>query len=59
MSEDLVCVGFNSHDCETIYKCPCCGEFYYSWNLCSRGIEIGDAFECDYCKAQLRMKETQ
>lgn len=45
MSKDLVYVGFSSHDCETIYKCPCCGEFYYSWNLCSRGIEIGDVFE--------------
>lgn len=57
MAEDLVYVGFSSHDCESIYKCPCCGTFYYSWNLWNRGIKNGDVFECDHCKVQLRMKE--
>ena len=56
MSEDLVYVGFSSHDCEVIYKCPCCDNFYYFWNLFYRGIKTGDVFECDYCKAQLKFK---
>ena len=56
MVEDLVYVGFSPHDCEVIYKCPCCGNFYYSWNLFYRGIKTGDVFECDYCKVQLKSK---
>ena len=40
-SNKLVVTGFSSHDCETHYKCPFCGEHFRSWS-----IPIRKVFKC-------------
>lgn len=37
----LIPVGYSSHDCESHYKCPFCGEPYRSWSM-----TIGKVFTC-------------
>lgn len=42
--------GFNSHDCETWYKCPVCDKKFGSWSLPS-GAKIAN---CPYCGTELQ-----
>ena len=37
----LIVTGYSSHDCETHYKCPFCGEPYRSWS-----IKTNEVFTC-------------
>lgn len=56
MGHSLIYDGFDPYDGDEVYKCPCCGERYYSWDLCHCGVEAGSDFECKKCKIQLVFK---
>lgn len=50
----LVYVSFNSHDCETIYKCPYCNKLVSSWLLPSAyATENGEKAFCPYCNKEV------
>lgn len=46
---ELIPTGYNSHDCESFYKCPFCGHEYRSWELFHKGIKTESDFECFQC----------
>jgi DNA-directed RNA polymerase subunit RPC12/RpoP len=53
MGHSLIYDGFDPYDGDEVYKCPCCGKRYYSWDLIRSGIELGDSFECEKCDIKL------
>ena len=56
MGHSLTYDSFDPYDGDEAYKCPCCGERYYSWDLSKRGIKHGESFKCDRCKILLTLK---
>lgn len=42
--EKARCIGFNNHDCESIYKCPYCENILYGWGIKTRKINL-----CNKC----------
>lgn len=47
---DLIYMGFSSHDCESWYQCPKCGERYGDWSFVNGGVTITDGkFKCHKC----------
>ena len=46
---ELISTGYNSHDCESFYRCPFCGYEYSSWGLFHKGIKTESDFECFQC----------
>lgn len=47
---EAIYMGFNSHDCETQYKCPVCNRNFGGWSLPS-GAKIAG---CPCCGSELR-----
>ena len=47
---EAIYIGFNSHDCETRYKCPVCNGNFGSWSLPS-GAKIAN---CPCCGTELQ-----
>lgn len=50
-------VGFNSHDCESWYRCPECGKEYGSWGFFHRKMLPNTVFKCEDCGTQLIVPE--
>lgn len=48
-------IGYSSHDAETWYKCPKCGEKYGGWSFVNGSIILTDGmFKCCKCKTILK-----
>ena len=45
---------YNSHDCETFYKCPSCGEVFGDWIVFHQEKnKNGTKNYCPFCKVEL------
>jgi predicted SprT family Zn-dependent metalloprotease len=55
--QQMEVVGFNSHDCETRYRCPECGKEYGSWDFFNKHMLPKTVFKCEDCGTQLILPE--
>lgn len=53
--KQLIYESYNSHDCETIYSCPHCGEKISSWSLIYQRQDGKDS-HCPHCKGLVKEK---
>lgn len=48
---------FNSHDCETYYRCPVCNKLFGDWLLfLQKPNENGTKDYCPHCETELEVQ---
>ena len=52
-AKEMIYVGYDSHSCESWYKCPNCGKKFGSWEHHNKGRKGGDTFFCEGCGTKL------
>lgn len=54
MKKKAIYQSYNSHDCETFYKCPQCNEVFGDWTIYGQEEnENGTKDYCPKCKTEL------